>query len=71
MERLGIDIGSSVNEDTDILLGGKVGGDSGTLNSLECAELDCGGSHGGTGVTGAHDGIGIPDLDQIDGAGNG
>jgi len=62
-----INIGPRIDEDADILFGGKVGGDTGTLNTLESAKFDGGGGDSRTGMTRADDGIGVAFLDQIDG----
>ena len=71
MDRAGVDIRTGIDKDADVLLGGKVRGDAGTLDALKSAELDRRSRDGGTCMTGADDGIGLTLLDEIDSTSNG
>ena len=71
MERLGVDVRSGIDEDTDIFFSRKIGGDPGTLDSLKGAELDRGRRDGCTRMACTDNGVGLPLLDEVDGAGDG
>src|SRR5665213_2331852 len=71
MKRLGINIGSGVNQDADIFFCWKIGSNAGAFDSLQGSELDRRGGHCGTGMPCTDNGVSLAILDEIDGPGNG
>ncbi len=64
----GIDVRACVDEHADVVLGGQIARDAGPLDALERRSLIVVEATIAPGVAGAHHGIGVALLDEIDGA---